>query len=71
MLTKMEHCCTRSIRMHFISSTGLFHYIPVFFDYFHLSVVGLTVFGMLLAIHQPYLGFLRHSRNPNGRDLAT
>ncbi|CAG0913705.1 unnamed protein product [Notodromas monacha] len=43
---------TRTLNVHFSPATGVHYHLPVWFDYFHLSAVSITVHGTLLSIHQ-------------------
>lgn len=52
---KMEFVSQRIMNLHFSPTKGLHHYVPVLFDYFHLCAIDLTVHGMLVALHQPYI----------------
>ncbi|XP_056340120.1 protein FAM135B isoform X2 [Oenanthe melanoleuca] len=50
---------SRTLCLHFHPRRGLHHHVPVMFDYFHLSVVSVTVHASLLALHQPLISFAR------------
>ncbi|KAE8599719.1 hypothetical protein XENTR_v10017302 [Xenopus tropicalis] len=50
---------SRTLGLHFHPTSGLHHHVPVMFDYFHLSVISVTVHGSLVALHQPLLSFAR------------
>ncbi|XP_061191919.1 protein FAM135A-like isoform X2 [Saccostrea echinata] len=52
---KMESVSSRTLQLHFSTTKGLHHYVPVLFDYFHLCAVEVIVHGSLIAIHQPYI----------------
>ncbi|XP_062568167.1 protein FAM135A-like isoform X2 [Saccostrea cucullata] len=54
---KMENVSSRTLQLHFSTTKGLHHYVPVLFDYFHLCAVEVIVHGSLIAIHQPYIRF--------------
>ncbi|XP_041358704.1 protein FAM135A-like [Gigantopelta aegis] len=56
---KMECVSTRTLFLNFSPTKGLHHHVPVLFDYFHLSVIEVTIHGTLIAIHQPYLNMPR------------
>jgi hypothetical protein len=43
---------SRTLSLHFSPLTGIHYHLPVWFDYFHLSAVSLSIHGSLLAIHQ-------------------
>lgn len=51
----MQCISQRTLRLHMSASKGLHHHIPVLFDYFHLSVMCVTVHATLLALIQPYI----------------
>lgn len=57
---------TRILHLHFDPSRGLHHHIPVFFDYFHLCAVTITIHSTVLALCQPYLSLQRSSRQSLG-----
>ncbi|XP_069710803.1 protein FAM135B isoform X1 [Phaenicophaeus curvirostris] len=50
---------SRTMCLHFHARRGLHHYVPVMFDYFHLSVISVTVHASLVALHQPLISFTR------------
>ncbi|KAM4704912.1 protein FAM135B [Rhinophrynus dorsalis] len=50
---------SRTLGLHFHPRRGLHHHVPVMFDYFHLSVISVTVHASLLALHQPLISFAR------------
>ncbi|KAM8966780.1 protein FAM135B [Pelodytes ibericus] len=50
---------SRSLGLHFHPRRGLHHHVPVMFDYFHLSVISVTVHASLIALHQPLISFAR------------
>nr|XP_030122604.3 protein FAM135B isoform X2 [Taeniopygia guttata] len=50
---------SRTLCLHFHPHRGLHHHVPVMFDYFHLSVVSVTVHASLVALHQPLISFAR------------
>ncbi|XP_075437916.1 protein FAM135B isoform X1 [Ascaphus truei] len=50
---------SRTLGLHFHPRRGLHHHVPVMFDYFHLSVISVTVHASLVALHQPLLSFAR------------
>nr|XP_033790432.1 protein FAM135B isoform X2 [Geotrypetes seraphini] len=50
---------SRTLSLHFHPRRGLHHYVPVMFDYFHLSVISVTVHASLVALHQPLISFTR------------
>lgn len=50
---------TRTLGLHFHPRRGLHHHVPVMFDYFHLSVISVTVHASLVALHQPLISFAR------------
>ncbi|XP_067834681.1 protein FAM135B [Heptranchias perlo] len=53
---------SRRLGLHFHPRRGLHHHVPVMFDYFHLSVVSVTVHASLVALHQPLISFPRLSK---------
>ncbi|XP_055489837.1 protein FAM135B-like [Leucoraja erinacea] len=50
---------SRRLGLHFHPRRGLHHHVPVMFDYFHLSVISITVHASLVALHQPLISFPR------------
>ncbi|CAL8295391.1 unnamed protein product [Merluccius merluccius] len=50
---------SRTLGLHFHPHRGLHHHVPVMFDYFHLSVISLSVHASLVALHQPLISFTR------------
>uniref|UniRef100_A0A8D0HME2 Family with sequence similarity 135 member B n=1 Tax=Sphenodon punctatus TaxID=8508 RepID=A0A8D0HME2_SPHPU len=50
---------SRTLALHFHPRRGLHHHVPVMFDYFHLSVISVTVHASLVALHQPLISFAR------------
>ncbi|XP_047638877.1 protein FAM135B [Phacochoerus africanus] len=55
---------SRVLGLHFHPRRGLHHQVPVMFDYFHLSVVSVTVHAALVALQQPLISFTRPGRGP-------
>ncbi|MCJ8735587.1 hypothetical protein PDJAM_G00248840 [Pangasius djambal] len=53
---------SRTLGLHFHPRRGLHHHLPVMFDYFHLSVISITVHASLVALHQPLISFARSSK---------
>ncbi|XP_078069428.1 protein FAM135A isoform X2 [Mustelus asterias] len=54
---------TRTLKLHFSLHRGLHHHVNVMFDYFHLSVVSITIHASLVALHQPLISFPRPMKN--------
>uniref|UniRef100_A0A6Q2XBI0 DUF676 domain-containing protein n=1 Tax=Esox lucius TaxID=8010 RepID=A0A6Q2XBI0_ESOLU len=50
---------SRTLGLHFHPRRGLHHHVPVMFDYFHLSVISVSIHASLLALHQPLISFAR------------
>ncbi|XP_054619754.1 protein FAM135B [Dunckerocampus dactyliophorus] len=50
---------SRTLNLHFHPQQGLHHHVPVMFDYFHLSVISISVHASLVALHQPLISFAR------------
>uniref|UniRef100_A0A3Q2XVY7 Family with sequence similarity 135 member B n=1 Tax=Hippocampus comes TaxID=109280 RepID=A0A3Q2XVY7_HIPCM len=48
---------SRTLNLHFHPQRGLHHHVPVMFDYFHLSVISVSVHASLVALHQPLISF--------------
>ncbi|XP_036904493.1 protein FAM135B [Sturnira hondurensis] len=53
---------SRTLGLHFHPRRGLHHQVPVMFDYFHLSVISVTVHAALVALQQPLISFTRPGR---------
>ncbi|XP_050658557.1 protein FAM135B isoform X1 [Macaca thibetana thibetana] len=53
---------SRTLGLHFHPRNGLHHQVPVMFDYFHLSVISVTVHAALVALQQPLISFTRPGR---------
>uniref|UniRef100_A0A8D2JJ70 Family with sequence similarity 135 member A n=1 Tax=Sciurus vulgaris TaxID=55149 RepID=A0A8D2JJ70_SCIVU len=58
-LNALQLISSRTLKLHFNLYRGLHHHINVMFDYFHLSVVSVTVHASLVALHQPLISFPR------------
>lgn len=48
---------SRTLGLHFQPRRGLHHHVPVMFDYFHLSVISVTVHAALVALQQPLIRY--------------
>lgn len=48
---------SRTLGLHFHPRNGLHHQVPVMFDYFHLSVISVTVHAALVALQQPLIRY--------------
>ena len=46
---------SRTLGLHFHPRKGLHHHVPVMFDYFHLSVISVSIHASLVALHQPLI----------------
>ncbi|XP_012578348.1 PREDICTED: uncharacterized protein LOC105853432 [Condylura cristata] len=53
---------SRTLGLHLHPRRGLHHQVPVMFDYFHLSVISVTVHAALVALQQPLVSFTRPGR---------
>ncbi|XDA79427.1 hypothetical protein R6Z07M_009409 [Ovis aries] len=53
---------SRVLGLHFHPRRGLHHQVPVMFDYFHLSVISVTIHAALVALQQPLISFTRPGR---------
>ncbi|XP_011479604.1 protein FAM135B isoform X1 [Oryzias latipes] len=58
-ITTVPLISTRTLGLHFHPRKGLHHHIPVMFDYFHLSVISVSIHASLVALHQPLISFAR------------
>nr|XP_012642552.1 protein FAM135A isoform X6 [Microcebus murinus] len=75
-LNALQLISSRTLKLHFSPHRGLHHHVNVMFDYFHLSVVSVTVHASLVALHQPLISNFclrllgeRGSSSPRGRLL--
>ncbi|KAG7500625.1 hypothetical protein JOB18_024797 [Solea senegalensis] len=50
---------SRTLSLHFHPRKGLHHHVPVMFDYFHLSVISVSIHASLVSLHQPLISFAR------------
>ena len=48
---------SRTLGLHFHPRRGLHHQVPVMFDYFHLSVISVTIHAALVALQQPLIRY--------------
>ncbi|XP_059838280.1 protein FAM135A isoform X1 [Hypanus sabinus] len=62
-LKSLQLISSRTLKMHFNLHRGLHHHVNVMFDYFHLSVVSITIHASLVALHQPLISFPRPVKN--------
>ncbi|XP_025042544.1 protein FAM135A isoform X2 [Pelodiscus sinensis] len=62
-LSTLQLISSRTLKLHFNLHQGLHHYVNVMFDYFHLSVISVTVHASLVALHQPLISFPRPVKN--------
>ncbi|XP_023689486.1 protein FAM135A isoform X2 [Paramormyrops kingsleyae] len=58
-LNSMQNISSRTLRFHFDLQRGIHQHVNVMFDYFHLSVISVTIHGSLVALHQPLISFPR------------
>ncbi|XP_015423674.1 PREDICTED: protein FAM135A isoform X7 [Myotis davidii] len=59
-LNALQLISSRTLKLHFNIYRGLHHHVNVMFDYFHLSVVSVTVHASLVALHQPLISSFCH-----------
>nr|XP_048701959.1 protein FAM135A isoform X3 [Caretta caretta] len=62
-LSTLQLISSRTLKLHFSLHQGLHHYVNVMFDYFHLSVISVTIHASLVALHQPLISFPRPVKN--------
>ncbi|XP_058241192.1 protein FAM135A isoform X3 [Hemibagrus wyckioides] len=55
----LQSISSRTLRLHFSLQRGLHQHINVMFDYFHLSIISVTIHASLVALHQPLISFPR------------
>lgn len=58
-LNALQLISSRTLKLHYSICRGLHHHANIMFDYFHLSVVSVTVHASLVALHQPLISFPR------------
>lgn len=58
-LNALQLISSRTLKLHYSIYRGLHHHANIMFDYFHLSVVSVTVHASLVALHQPLISFPR------------
>ncbi|XP_032756761.1 protein FAM135A isoform X4 [Rattus rattus] len=58
-LNALQLISSRTLKLHYNIYRGLHHHANIMFDYFHLSVVSVTVHASLVALHQPLISFPR------------
>ncbi|KAK7139455.1 hypothetical protein R3I93_016559 [Phoxinus phoxinus] len=61
-LSSVPLISSRTLGLHFHPHQGLHHHLPVMFDYFHLSVISVSIHASLVALHQPLISFARGGR---------
>ncbi|XP_051520658.1 protein FAM135B-like isoform X2 [Myxocyprinus asiaticus] len=61
-ITSVPLISSRTLGLHFHPHHGLHHHLPVMFDYFHLSVVSVSIHASLVALHQPLISFARSGK---------
>uniref|UniRef100_A0A8D0T0Q3 Family with sequence similarity 135 member A n=1 Tax=Sus scrofa TaxID=9823 RepID=A0A8D0T0Q3_PIG len=59
-LNALQLISSRILKLHFSLHRGLHHHVNVMFDYFHLSVVSVTVHASLVALPQPLISSFCH-----------
>ncbi|KAJ8384160.1 hypothetical protein AAFF_G00208620 [Aldrovandia affinis] len=58
-MSSLPMISSRTLRLHFNLYRGVHQHVNAMFDYFHLSVISVTVHGSLVALHQPLISFPR------------
>ncbi|KAL1255111.1 hypothetical protein QQF64_013172 [Cirrhinus molitorella] len=61
-LSSVPLISSRTLGLHFHPHQGLHHHLPVMFDYFHLSVISVSIHASLVALHQPLISFARSGK---------
>lgn len=62
-LNSLQLISSRILKLHFSLQRGLHQHVNVMFDYFHLSVISVTIHASLVALHQPLISFPRPVKN--------
>ncbi|XP_036439273.1 protein FAM135A [Colossoma macropomum] len=57
--SSLQSISSRTLRLHFSLHRGIHQHVNVMFDYFHLSVISVTIHASLVALHQPLISFPR------------
>ncbi|KAF5889248.1 protein FAM, partial [Clarias magur] len=55
----LQNISSRTVQLHFSLHRGVHQHINVMFDYFHLSIISVTIHASLVALHQPLISFPR------------
>ncbi|KAM9449900.1 protein FAM135A isoform 2-T8 [Clarias gariepinus] len=55
----LQNISSRTLQLHFSLHRGVHQHINVMFDYFHLSIISVTIHASLVALHQPLISFPR------------
>ncbi|XP_061082630.1 protein FAM135A-like isoform X2 [Conger conger] len=58
-MSSLPMISSRTLRLHFNLYRGVHQHVNIMFDYFHLSVLSVTIHGSLVALHQPLISFPR------------
>ncbi|XP_068603200.1 protein FAM135B [Brachionichthys hirsutus] len=62
-ITTVPLISSRTLSLHLHPRRGLHHHVPVMFDYFHLSVISVSIHASLVALHQPLISFARPGKS--------
>ncbi|CAF0712583.1 unnamed protein product [Adineta steineri] len=54
-ISAIQPLCSRNYKLHFNPRLGLHIHVPIFFDYFHLSALTVTIHASLLCLIPPYV----------------
>ncbi|CAL8257503.1 unnamed protein product [Lota lota] len=57
--SSLQSISSRVLRLHFSLQKGIHQQVNIMFDYFHLSVISMTIHASLVALHQPLISFPR------------
>lgn len=53
--SSLQSISSRVLRLHFSLQKGIHQQVNIMFDYFHLSVITMTIHASLVALHQPLI----------------
>lgn len=62
---------SRTLGLHFHPHQGLHHHLPVMFDYFHLSVISVSIHASLVALHQPLIRWSHKLRPTSSQPISS
>lgn len=61
---------SRILQLNFHPCRGLHYHLSVLFDYFHLASISLGIHASLIALHQPYIKWVKYTIFPKDYLIA-